>query len=52
MKKSLITFLALFFLSLPGIPQNFEFYEPVSSYQADRGTLERKYTLKETTGIL
>jgi uncharacterized protein (DUF885 family) len=48
MKKSLITFLALFFLSIPCIPQNFEFYEPVSSYQADRGTLERKYTLKET----
>ncbi len=48
MKKSLITFLALFLISLPGIPQQFEFYEPVSSYQADRGTLERKYTLKET----
>lgn len=28
--------------------QTYEFYEPLSSFQAEIGTLERKYTLKES----
>lgn len=48
MKKTLITLLALLFSTLPGTPQQFELYEPISSFQADRGALQRKYTLRET----
>ncbi len=35
-------------LTTPAIPQGFEMFEPISQYQADRGTLERKYTIKQS----
>ena len=35
-------------LCLPAFSGGFEFYEAISTFQADRAALERKYTLKET----
>jgi len=43
-------FICLIIFIFPNIAksQSFEFYEPVEQYRADKGTLERKYNLKET----
>lgn len=46
-KLTLLTGLVLV-LSLHLPAQVFEFYEPISRFQADRAALERKYSLKET----
>ena len=35
-------------LCLPAFSGGFEFYEAISTFQADRAALDRKYTLKET----
>lgn len=50
MKVLFITFLC--FILMTGSKadnRSFEFYEPFSRFQADRGALNRKYTLRETT---
>jgi len=47
MKSTLLPGLLMFF-SIQLTAQVFEFYEPISRFQADRSALERKYTLKET----
>jgi uncharacterized protein (DUF885 family) len=48
MKKFTLLTGLLLFLSIQLTAQVFEFYEPISRFQADRAALERKYTLKET----
>ena len=48
MRKKLFGILSFLMLQVTCFSQSFEFYEPLSAFQADRGALERKYTLKET----
>lgn len=45
----IFVFISLILLSNPSNSQQFELYEPISTFQSDRGALERKYTLKETS---
>lgn len=49
MKGIVSAFCLLCIASLPINAQVYTFYEPISSFFADLGTLERKYTLKKTT---
>jgi uncharacterized protein (DUF885 family) len=46
--KRLSTYAVLVSLTICLTAQTYEFYEPLSSFQAERGALERKYTLKES----
>ncbi len=48
--KRAILFICIFILPFPCklIGNTFEFYEPVSQFRADRGALQRKYSLSET----
>jgi uncharacterized protein (DUF885 family) len=48
MKKFIALSVWISMICYAGIAQQFAFYEPIVSYQADRATLERKYTLRET----